>query len=58
MFSPGDILLSKYRIETLIGAGAFAHVYRVTHLALNATRAQEAALAAGVATGGHSLRGN
>ena len=36
---PSDILLDKYRIEALIGQGAFAEVYRVTHLALNAPRA-------------------
>ena len=34
-FSPGDILLGKYRIERLIGAGAFAEVYQATHVRLN-----------------------
>ena len=38
-YSPGDVLLDKYRIEALVGAGAYAEVYRVTHLGLNATRA-------------------
>ena len=38
-YKPGDILLDKYRIEELIGKGAFAQVYRATHLALNVTRA-------------------
>jgi len=35
----GDLLLNKYRIEALIGQGAFAEVYHATHLALNAPRA-------------------
>ena len=39
MHQPGDILLDKYRIEALIGRGAFAEVYRVTHLALRVPRA-------------------
>ena len=39
MLQPGDTVLSKYRIEALVGQGAFAHVYRATHLALNAPRA-------------------
>ena len=38
-YQPGDILLDKYRIEELVGRGAFAEVYRVTHLSLNVTRA-------------------
>ena len=38
-YSPGDLLLNKYRIESLIGQGAFAEVYHATHLALNAPRA-------------------
>ena len=39
MYKPGDILLDKYRIEDLVGQGAFAEVYKVTHLKLNSTRA-------------------
>ena len=39
MYQPGEILLNKYRIEALAGQGAFAHVYRATHLSLNAPRA-------------------
>lgn len=38
-YKPGQILLDKYRIESLVGRGAFAEVYRATHLSLNATRA-------------------
>jgi formylglycine-generating enzyme required for sulfatase activity len=38
-FSPGDILLDKYRIEALLGEGGFAEVYRVTYLPLNQARA-------------------
>jgi len=38
-YQPGDTLLNKYRIKALIGRGAFAEVYRATHLALNAPRA-------------------
>ena len=38
-YQPNDTLLNKYRIEALIGRGAFAEVYRVTHLTLNVTRA-------------------
>ncbi|MCU0485997.1 MAG: protein kinase [Anaerolineales bacterium] len=38
-YIPGTILLSKYRIEALCGRGAFAEVYYVTHLELNAPRA-------------------
>jgi serine/threonine protein kinase len=38
-YNPGDIILNKYRIEALIGQGAFAEVYRVKHLQLNVTRA-------------------
>jgi len=36
---PGDILLDKYRIEKLIGEGAFAEVYLATHIELNVSRA-------------------
>ena len=38
-YQPGDILLDKYRIQELVGRGAFAEVYKVTHLSLNVTRA-------------------
>jgi serine/threonine protein kinase len=38
-YQPGEIILHKYRIEELIGRGAFAEVYRVTHLELNVPRA-------------------
>ena len=38
-YQPGDILYGKYRIESLLGAGAFGDVYRVTHLELNVLRA-------------------
>ena len=38
-FHPGDLLLNKYRLEALIGQGAFAEVYHATHLALDAPRA-------------------
>ncbi len=38
--TPGKLLLhEKYRVESLLGAGAFAEVYRVLHLQLNAPRA-------------------
>jgi eukaryotic-like serine/threonine-protein kinase len=39
IYQPGDIILDKYRIEALIGRGAFAEVCRATHLALDAPRA-------------------
>ncbi len=35
-FPSGEVLLGKYRIDRLIGAGAFAEVYQATHLKLNA----------------------
>ena len=38
-YQPGDILLDKYRIEALIGQGAFGEVYKVTHLGLKVPRA-------------------
>jgi serine/threonine protein kinase len=38
--TPGMLLLhEKYRVESLLGAGAFAQVYRVLHLQLNVPRA-------------------
>ncbi|MBO9369324.1 MAG: protein kinase, partial [Chloroflexi bacterium] len=36
---PHDLLLGKYRIERLLGEGAFAQVYLATHVQLNAPRA-------------------
>lgn len=34
--TPGMLLLhEKYRVESFLGAGAFAEVYRVLHLQLN-----------------------
>ena len=33
-FQSGEILFDKYRIESLIGQGAFGEVYRVTHINL------------------------
>ncbi len=38
-YESGQVLLDKYRIEGLVGRGAFAEVYRATHLTLNAPRA-------------------
>ena len=38
-YQPGEIILEKYRIEALIGQGAFGEVYRVTHLGLHVPRA-------------------
>ena len=38
-YQPSDILLDKYKIETLLGQGAFGDVYRVTHISLGVTRA-------------------
>jgi len=38
-YQPGDTLEDKYRIEELIGRGAFAEVYRATHIELNVPRA-------------------
>jgi serine/threonine protein kinase len=36
---PNQLILNdKYRIDALIGEGAFAQVYRATHLELKATR--------------------
>jgi len=39
MYNKGVILLDKYRIEASLGEGAFAEVYRVTHLDLQVQRA-------------------
>lgn len=38
-YTPGQIILDTYRIEALVGRGAFAEVYHATHLSLNAPRA-------------------
>ena len=38
-FHSGDTIQNKYRIEELIGRGAFADVYRATHIDLNVSRA-------------------
>lgn len=40
MLQPGTLILNgKYRIEELVGKGAFAEVYRATHLDLKVARA-------------------
>jgi len=38
-YQQGDILLDKYRIESLLGQGAFGEVYKVTYLPLLQLRA-------------------
>jgi eukaryotic-like serine/threonine-protein kinase len=32
-YQPGEIILDKYRLEDLLGQGAFGEVYRVTRIA-------------------------
>jgi eukaryotic-like serine/threonine-protein kinase len=39
IYQPGIILLGNYRIERLIGRGAFAEVYLAVHLKLDTARA-------------------
>jgi formylglycine-generating enzyme required for sulfatase activity/tRNA A-37 threonylcarbamoyl transferase component Bud32 len=38
-YQPGEILLDKYRVESLLGQGAFGEVYLVMHQALKVQRA-------------------
>ena len=38
-YAPGEILLEKYRIEAMLGHGAFGDVYRVRHKTLDVLRA-------------------
>ncbi len=38
-YQPGLVILNKYRIEKLVGAGAFGEVYLATHLKLESPRA-------------------
>ena len=38
-YNPGDILLDKYKVQTLLGKGAFGEVYLVTHKNLGVLRA-------------------
>ena len=39
-YQPGQIILNgKYRIEAFVGQGAFAQVYRATHVSLQKPRA-------------------
>ena len=41
MLSPGVCLADRYRVESLIGSGGYATVYRVTDLQTNAARAMK-----------------
>jgi hypothetical protein len=43
-YQPGEVILDKYRIEALIGQGAFGHVNRVTHINLDMLRILPAGL--------------
>lgn len=38
-YQAGDILLNKYRVESLVGRGAFGEVYHVVHQTLGVSRA-------------------
>jgi len=38
-YNAGEIIGGKYRVEKLVGEGAFGEVYLATHLKLNAPRA-------------------
>lgn len=38
-YQAGDILLNKYRVESLVGRGAFGEVYHVTHIKMGVPRA-------------------
>ena len=38
-YNPGDILFDKYKVQTLLGKGAFGEVYLVTHKNLGVLRA-------------------
>ena len=42
-YSPGDTLLDKYIIQSLLGQGAFGEVYLVTHLMLGGAARREGA---------------
>jgi len=38
-YTHGEFILNKYKVEALIGRGAFAEVYRATHVDLKVPRA-------------------
>jgi len=38
-YQTGEIILNKYRLDALLGKGAFGEVYLVTHISLNVPRA-------------------